>query len=168
MPKPVTGTAEAAVDDAEAVMRRYLVVTALINAGQALVIVLVMMLIGMPNPALWGLLTFVFEFLPYIGALFMVVALTITGFATFDSLGHVLLAPIAYITISTIQNNAVSPFAYGSGLRVNPLVVLLGVLVGWFLWGVAGAFVAVPLLAAVKVFADRSDRDSRLATILDE
>jgi predicted PurR-regulated permease PerM len=57
---------------------------------------------------------------------------------------------------------------YGSGLRVNPLVVLLGVLVGWFLWGVAGAFVAVPLLAAVKVFADRSARDSRLATILGE
>ena len=168
MPKPVTGTAEGAVDAAEAVMRRYLVVTALINAGQGLVVALVMMLIGMPNPALWGLLTFVFEFLPYIGALFMVVALTITGFATFDSVGHTLLAPIAYITISTIQNNAVSPFAYGSGLRVNPLVVLLGVLVGWFLWGVAGAFVAVPLLAAVKVFADRSDRDSRLATILDE
>jgi predicted PurR-regulated permease PerM len=168
MPRPVTGTAEGAVDAAEAVMRRYLVVTALINAGQGLVVALVMMLIGMPNPALWGLLTFVFEFLPYIGALFMVVALTITGFATFDSVGHTLLAPIAYITISTIQNNAVSPFAYGSGLRVNPLVVLLGVLVGWFLWGVAGAFVAVPLLAAVKVFADRSDPDSRLATILDE
>jgi predicted PurR-regulated permease PerM len=168
MPKPVTGTAEGAVDAAEAAMRRYLVVTALINGSQGLVVVLVMMLIGMPNPALWGLLTFVFEFLPYIGALFMVVALTITGFATFDSLGHTLLAPIAYITISTIQNNAVSPFAYGSGLRVNPLVVLLGVLVGWFLWGVAGAFVAVPLLAAVKVFADRSGRDSRLATILDE
>ena len=168
MPKPATGTAEDAVDDAEAVMRRYLVVTALINAGQGLVVILVMMLIGMPNPALWGLLTFVFEFLPYVGALFMVAALTITGFATFDSLGQILLAPIAYITISTIQNNAVSPFAYGSGLRVNPLVVLLGVLVGWFLWGVAGAFVAVPLLAAVKVFADRSGRDSRLATILDE
>ena len=168
MPKPVTGTAEGAVDAAEAVMRRYLVVTALINAGQGLVVALVMMLIGMPNPALWGLLTFGFEFLPYIGALFMVMALTITGFATFDSVGHTLLAPIAYITISTIQNNAVSPFAYGSGLRVNPLVVLLGVLVGWFLWGVAGAFVAVPLLAAVKVFADRSDRHSRLATILDE
>jgi predicted PurR-regulated permease PerM len=168
MPKPVTGTAEAAVEDAEAVIRRYLVVTALINAGQGLVVILVMMLIGIPNPALWGLLTFVFEFLPYIGALFMVVALTITGFATFDGLGHVLLAPIAYITISTIQNNAVSPFAYGSGLRVNPLVILLGVLLGWFLWGVAGAFVAVPLLAAVKVFADRSGRDSRLATILAE
>jgi predicted PurR-regulated permease PerM len=88
MSKPVTGTAESTVGAAEAVMRRYLIVTALINAGQGLVIIPVMMLIGMPNPALWGLLTFVFEFLPYIGALFMVVALSITGFATFDSLGH--------------------------------------------------------------------------------
>lgn len=168
MPKPVTGTAQDAVKDAEAVARRYLVVTALINAGQGVLVALVIMLIGLPNPALWGLLTFVFEFLPYIGAVFMVVSLSITGFATFDSIGHILLAPIAYVTISTIQNNAVSPFAYGSGLRVNPLAILLGVVIGWFLWGVAGAFVAVPLLAAVKVFADRSGPDSRLAAVLDE
>jgi predicted PurR-regulated permease PerM len=112
-------------------------------------------------------LTLVFECLPYLGALFMVAAVTITAFATFEGIGQILLAPLAYITISTIQNNVVSPFAYGGGLRLNALAVLLVVLVGWFLWGVAGAFVAVPLLAAAKVFADRSDRDSRLATILD-
>jgi predicted PurR-regulated permease PerM len=88
--------------------------------------------------------------------------------ATFDSIGHVLLAPAAYITISTIQNNAVSPFAYGSGLKLNPLAVLLAVLLGWFLWGVAGAFVAVPVLAAVRIFAERSSRDSRLAAVLSE
>ena len=98
----------------------------------------------------------------------MVVALTVTGLATFESIGQVLLAPAAYVTISTIQNNAVSPFAYGSGLRLNPLAVLLAVLVGWFLWGVAGAFVAVPVLAAVKIFAERANRDSRLAVVLED
>jgi predicted PurR-regulated permease PerM len=168
MPKPVKGTAEQTIEKAEAVVRRYLVVTALINLGQGVLVALAMMLIGMPTPPLWGLLTFVFEFLPYIGALFMVVSLTITGLATFDTLGNVLLAPLAYITISTIQNNVVSPFAYGSGLRLNPLVVLFIVLVGWFLWGVAGAFAAVPLLAAVRVFAENSSRESRLATVLGE
>jgi predicted PurR-regulated permease PerM len=168
MPKPVTGTADDVVDDAEAVMRRYLVVTVLLSAGQGVVVALTFMLIGMPSPILWGVLTFVFECLPYIGALFMVAAVTITAFATFEGISQILLAPLAYTTISTIQNNLVSPFAYGGGLRVNPLAILLGVLVGWFLWGVAGAFVAVPLLAAVKVFADHSGRDSRLATILDE
>jgi predicted PurR-regulated permease PerM len=168
MPKPAKGSAEQTIEEAESVVRRYLVVTALINLGQALIVALTMWLIGIPTPPLWGLLTFVFEFLPYIGALFMVVSLTITGLATFEGIGQVLLAPVAYIVISTIQNNAVSPFAYGSGLRVNPLAVLLAVLVGWFMWGVAGAFVAVPLLAAIKVFAERLDRDSRLATVLED
>jgi predicted PurR-regulated permease PerM len=168
MPKPAKGTAEQAIEDSEAVVRRYLVVTALINLGQGVLVALTMWLIGMPTPLLWGVLTFVFEFLPYIGALFMVASLTITGLATFEGIGQVLLAPVAYITISTIQNNAVSPFAYGSGLRLNPLVVLLSVLIGWFLWGVAGAFVAVPFLAAVKIFAERSDRDSRLAVVLED
>jgi predicted PurR-regulated permease PerM len=168
MPKPAKGTAEETVEEAEAVMRRYLVVTALINLGQGVVVAFVVWLIGMPTPLLWGLLTFVFEFLPYIGAVFMVISLTITGLATFEGVGQVLLAPMAYITISSIQNNAVSPFAYGSGLRLNPLAVLLAVLIGWFLWGVAGAFVAVPLLAAVKIFADRLNRDSRLAAVLED
>jgi predicted PurR-regulated permease PerM len=166
IPKPATGTAEGTVDEAEAVVRRYLVVTALINLGQGVVVALAMWLIGIPSPLLWGVLTFVFEFLPYLGGLFLMAALTVTGLATFDNIGHVLLAPIAYITISTIQNNAVSPFAYGSGLKLNPLAILIVVLVGWFLWGVAGAFVAVPLLAAVRIFAERARRDSALAVLL--
>jgi predicted PurR-regulated permease PerM len=168
MPKPVTGTAEQTIEQTENVVRRYLLVTALINLGQAIVVALTMWLIGMPNPPLWGILTFFFEFLPYIGALFMVISLAVTALATFDGIGLVLLAPAAYVTISTIQNNAVSPFAYGSGLKLNPVAILLSVLIGWFLWGVAGAFVAVPLLAAIKIFADRSSRDSRLAAVLAE
>lgn len=168
LPKPESGTTERTILEAEGVVRRYLVVTAVINLGQAVVVAVTMGLIGLPSPPLWGLLTFVCEFLPYIGALFMVIALAVTGLATFDSIGHVLLAPAAYITISTIQNNAVSPFAYGSGLRLNPLAVLIGVLIGWFLWGVAGAFVAVPMLAAAKIFAERSSRNSRLAEVLSD
>ena len=166
MPKPATGTAENAVEDAEAVMRRYLLVTIMLSAGQGVLIALAFMLIGMPSPVLWGFLTFVLECLPYLGALFMVAAVTITAFASFDGIGQILLAPLTYITISTIQNNVVSPFAYGGGLRLNALAVLLVVLVGWFLWGVAGAFVAVPLLAAVRIFAERLSRDSRLAVVL--
>jgi predicted PurR-regulated permease PerM len=168
MPKPVQGTPEQAVDAAESVVRRYLVVTILLAGGQGVVIALIFMLLGMPSPILWGVLTLVLESIPYIGALFMVAAVSVTAFATFDSLGQVLFPPLAYVVISTIQNNVISPFAYGTGLRLNPLAVLVVVLVGWFLWGVAGAFVAVPLLAAVKTFAERLSRDSRLAAVLAE
>jgi predicted PurR-regulated permease PerM len=168
MPRPVKGTAQDAVDEAEAVMRRYLVVTVLLAGGQGVVIALIFMLLGMPSPVLWGVLTFALECIPYIGALIMVTAVTIAAFATYDSIGQILLPPLAYITISAIQNNLISPFAYGSGLQLNALVVLLVVLVAWFLWGPAGAFVAVPLVAGAKILIERSSRNSTLATVLDE
>jgi predicted PurR-regulated permease PerM len=168
MPHPEKGTPEQTVEAVEAVIRRYLLVTALIAAGQGVVIALLFMVLGMPSPILWGVLTFILECIPYLGALFMVAAVTVTAFATYEGIGQILLPPLAYIAVSTIQNNLVSPFAYGGGLELNPLVILVIVIVGWFLWGVAGAFVAVPLLAAVKIFAERIDRGSRVAAILSE
>jgi predicted PurR-regulated permease PerM len=168
MPRPEKGTPEDTIEAAEAVIRRYLLVTVLIAAGQGIVIGLIFMLLGMPSPILWGVLTTILECFPYLGALFMVAAVTVTAFAAFEGIGHILLAPLSYIIVSTIQNNVVSPFAYGGGLRLNPLAVLLVVVVGWFLWGVAGAFVAVPLLAAVRIFAERTNHNSRLAAILSE
>jgi predicted PurR-regulated permease PerM len=168
LPKPEKGTSEGTVDEAEGVIRRYLLVTVLLAAGQGIIIALVFMVLGMPSPILWGVLTTILECFPYLGALFMVAAVTVTAFATFEGIGHILLAPLAYVVVSTIQNNVVSPFAYGGGLRLNPLVILVVVVVGWFLWGVAGAFVAVPLLAAVRVFAERTNHNSRLAAVLSE
>src|SRR3954462_7943307 len=69
MPRPVTGTAVQTIEQAESVVRRYLVVTALINLGQGVLVAVAMGLIGLPPPPLWGALTFICEFLPYIGAL---------------------------------------------------------------------------------------------------
>jgi predicted PurR-regulated permease PerM len=166
IPQPAKGTAEKTLEKAERVVRRYLVITALINLGQGTLVGLVMLLLGMPNPVLWGVLTFALEFLPYIGGALMIVFLSITAFAAFDSVGQILLVPLSYLAITTIQNNAVSPFAYGTSLKLNPVVVLFATLVGWFLWGVWGAFVAIPVLAAVRVFAEHSSRGSRLAAVL--
>jgi predicted PurR-regulated permease PerM len=168
MPAPVKGTREATLYEAEGVVRNYLVVTALINLGQGVVVGLAMWLIGMPNPALWGVLTFALEFIPYIGGALMILFLTITAIATSEGLGPIVLPGATYLAITTLQNNVVSPFAYGNRLNLNPIVVLLGVLVGWFFWGVAGAFVAVPALAAIKVFADHCAPKSRLSVVLGE
>ena len=44
--------------------------------------------------------------------------------------------------------------AYGRGLRLNPVAVLVGVLLWWLLWGVPGAFLAVPILATFKILGE--------------
>jgi predicted PurR-regulated permease PerM len=140
--------------DVEDAVSRYMVANVFINLGQGILVALAMALIGVPSPPLWGVLTFVCEFVPYIGAALMIFLLAVAGLASSDSVGHGVLAPLAYLLITTLQNNLVSPVAYGRRLRLNPVAVLVGVLFWWFLWGVPGAFLAVPLIATAKILGD--------------
>jgi predicted PurR-regulated permease PerM len=122
----------------------------------------------MPGLLLWGLLTIVLEFVPYLGAAAMIVMLSISALATFDNLLHAALVPAAYLLITTIQNNLVSPILYGNHLRLNPTAVLVGVIAWWYVWGIPGAFIAVPMIAAVKIVADHSERLRAVSEFLGE
>jgi predicted PurR-regulated permease PerM len=168
---PFFGEKRAAVEivhEIETVVSRYLLTTLFINIGQGVAVALVLWLLKVPNPGLWGLLTLFAEFVPYLGAAFMIVILSLTAVATFDSIGHVLLVPGSYLIISTLQNNLVSPVAYGQRLKLNAVVVLVGVIFWWFVWGVAGAFLAVPILASAKVLADHVDGLAPMGEFLGE
>ncbi len=154
---PVTREKREAVriaQETEEVVSRYLVATALINAGQGAIVGLAMWLLHLPNPVLWGSLTFFLEFIPYLGGACMLILLTLAGLATSEGVGAVLLPPAVYLAVTTLQNNLVSPLAYGRRLRLNPVAVLVGVLFWYFIWGVPGAFLAVPIIATLKVIGD--------------
>jgi predicted PurR-regulated permease PerM len=150
------------------VVARYLLVTLFINIGQAIVIGLATWAIGLPSPLLWGVLTFIAEFIPYLGGLTMVGLLLLAGLADEAGLAHALLAPAAYLLVTTLQNNLVSPVAYGRGLRLNPTVILISVMFWWMIWGVAGAFVAVPILASMRVLGSRVPALEPLCVLLEE
>jgi hypothetical protein len=143
------------VSEMRAVVSRYVLVTVLINFGQGILVALAMWALDVPSPLLWGVLTFVLEFVPYFGGLVMVALLLLAGLASGGSLLHALLAPLTYLAITTIQNNVVSPPAYGRGLRLNPAAILIGVMFWYAMWGVAGAFLAVPILAAARILTTR-------------
>jgi predicted PurR-regulated permease PerM len=147
---------------------RYLVATLMINVGQGVVVGLALWGLGMPSPWLWGGLTVVLEFIPYLGAAGMLILLTATAFSQFDALGRILLIPGTYLVITSLQNNLVSPLVYGQRLKLNPVAVLLGVLFWWLLWGVAGALLAVPFFAALKILADHVGSLTPIGTFLGE
>lgn len=155
-------------NEAERVVARYMLATALINLGQGALVGLAMWLLHLPNPALWGVLTFFLEFVPYLGAAGMLILLALAGLATFEGVGQALLPAVVYLAITTLQNNLVSPLAYGRRLRLHPVAVLVGVLFWWSLWGVPGAFMAVPIIATVKILGDHIDGLSPLAEFLGE
>src|SRR5882762_8433116 len=152
--------------DTESIVARYLALSSLINCCEGIAVGIVMWAIGMPDPLVWGLITFALEFIPYRGAAAMVVLLTITGLTTFAGMGHALLAPLSYLAITMVQNNVVSPFVYAGRLKLNPLAVMIGVLFWWFIWGVPGVFLAIPIAATLKALGDQVPRLAPLGKVL--
>jgi predicted PurR-regulated permease PerM len=140
--------------ETEASISTYLFTVTLVNFGLGLVVALVMALIGMPNALLWGSLAALAEFVPYIGATIMLALLAMAGLVNFAHVGPALLVPGAYLAINLIQANFVSPLILGRRLTLNPVAILVGLVFWWWIWGVGGAFIAVPLLATFKIFCD--------------
>ena len=161
-------TANDILHETESIVARYLLITALINVGQGIAVGLAMWAIGMPDPLIWGLATFVLEFIPFLGGAINVGLLLIAGFTAFSRTGEVLLAPAIYLIITTLQNNVVSPYAYGNRLKLNPLAVMICVLFWWFIWGIPGAFLAIPIAAWLKVLGDEVPRLAPLGELLGE
>ena len=161
-------TAVEVTEQVQQAVTQYIVTTLVINVGQGVVVGLALWGLGMPSPWLWGGLTVVLEFIPYLGATGMIILLTAAAFSQFDSIGHILLVPGTYLIIAALQNNLVSPLVYGQRLKLNPVAVLVGVLFWWLLWGVAGAFLAVPFFATLKILADHVESLTPMATFLGE
>ncbi len=161
-------TATDILNKTERIVANYLTITALINVGQGIAVGLAMWAIGMPDPFIWGVVTFVLEFIPYLGGVVIVALLLIDGFSVFPGLGRVLLAPAIYLVISMLQNNVVSPYVYGNRLKLNPLAVMIFVLFWWFIWGIPGVFLAIPIAATLKVLGDQVPGLSPLGELLGE
>ncbi len=150
----------------ESIVARWIFLAAAINAGQGVTVGITLKLLGMPDPLIWGLLTFVLEFVPYLGAATMIALLGVMAFTVFQDIGHALMIPAAYMVIATLQNSLVSPILFGGRLKLNPVAVLVSVLFWWFLWGVPGAFLAIPITATMKVVSDQVPRLAPLGDFL--
>jgi predicted PurR-regulated permease PerM len=133
---------------------RYLLTVAVINVCEGALVAVAMWAIGMPTPVVWGVMVACTEFIPYVGMAINVAVLTVVGLTTFPTLGHALLGPAIFVAVNAVQGNIVTPLVLGRRLTLNPVAILVGVAFWWSVWGVAGALVAVPLLAAFKIVAD--------------
>jgi predicted PurR-regulated permease PerM len=140
--------------ETEASISTYLVTVTLVNVGLGIAVAIVMLLLKMPNPLLWGALAALAEFVPYLGATALMTLLALAGLVTFDHVGHALLIPAAYVTVNFLQSQFISPLVLGRRLTLNPVAIFVGLVFWWWIWGVPGAFIAVPLIATFKIFCD--------------
>jgi predicted PurR-regulated permease PerM len=103
---------------------------------------------------LWGVMVAALEFVPYLGAATATAVLGVAGLAQFDQLGHALMIPGAYLLINLVQSNLLTPMMLGHRLTLNPVAIFVGLAFFFWIWGVPGAFLAVPILATMKIVCD--------------
>jgi predicted PurR-regulated permease PerM len=139
-------------------LARYLATITAINVGLGVAGGLAMALLGMPNPALWGAMAALFNFVPYVGAVVGTGIVGVVAALTFGDGPRWLAAPLVYFALTGLEGYLVTPMILGQRLRLNPVAILLGLLFWGWLWGIAGAFLAVPLLVALKILSENLPR----------
>jgi predicted PurR-regulated permease PerM len=154
------------VYDIENEVSAYVLTLSAINAGLGIIIAVTFHILGMPLPYLWGLIVFLLNFIPYVGA---VSGAALSGFmavVTFDSLAYAIFVPLAYSLWSLAESEIVKPQILGHRLQMNAVAILLSLAFWTWLWGIAGAAIAVPLLVTIKVFCEHIDGLSGLGEFI--
>ena len=145
---------------------RYFASTTLINAGLGVCTALAMMGLGMPSPALIGTVAAVLNFVPYLGSLVTLAGILVTAAVTFDTAWQIALPPLAYLALSAIEGQIVQPLILGRSLALNPVVLFVWMMSWGWLWGIAGFLVAVPMLVALRICADRFESLAILSELI--
>jgi predicted PurR-regulated permease PerM len=140
--------------DVERRLSRYLLTITVINAGLGAAIGIAMWAIGMPTPLLFAVIGFVFNFVPYIGAVAGVIVATAVGLVSLDTVGMALATGAIYFGLTSIECQFVTPYFVGRSLRLNVVVVFLSVTLWAWLWSVVGMLVATPVLVAVRTLCE--------------
>ena len=144
--------------DIEEHFSRYLSTVTVINFGLGILTWVLLQFAGMPNAALWGALAGLTNFVPYVGSVVTTFAIFFASLMTFETTGKILMMPAIYLGVNMIESNLVTPILLGRRLPLNSVAVFIGLLLWWYLWGIPGAILAVPMMVALKIVCDHVER----------
>jgi predicted PurR-regulated permease PerM len=145
-------TAVSIANDIESQVSRYLFTITAINTGLGLAVGTAVGLLGLPNPVMWGVMVALLNFVPYLGAFTGIICMTIGAVLSFDNLGYALIFPAVYLGFGTLEGSFITPWIMGRSLTLNPVIILLSLTFWGWMWGIVGIILAVPILAAFKIF----------------
>lgn len=132
----------------------YLATISLMNLGVGILTGIATYFCGLSDPILWGTVAFLLNFVPILGPLCGAAILLLAGLLTFDPLWQAALPAGIYLLVHTIEET-ITPLMLARRFILNPVLVIISLVFWYWMWGIAGALLAVPLLATVKIVCDR-------------
>lgn len=149
-------------------IQRYLLVQVFTSMLVGLATWLAFLWIGLDHAAVWGVVAFACNFIPYLGSVFVVGSAMLVGFVQFGTFEMALLIGGAVLLINSAECYLLTPWLTSRAVRMNPVAVFAGVLAWGWLWGVWGLFLAVPILVMIKVVCDRIEDFRAVGELLGE
>jgi AI-2 transport protein TqsA len=147
-------------------VQQYLGLKTLISFLTGALVTIVLVIAGVDFALLWGVLTFVLNFIPTIGSIVATLPpIAITLFQS-GSVGKTLAVTIMLLSIQLAVGNIIEPKMMGKGLNLSPLVVLLSLIFWGWLWGIPGMLLSVPLTAAIRIAMEQIDATKTVAVLI--
>ncbi|HEY9194732.1 MAG TPA: AI-2E family transporter [Mucilaginibacter sp.] len=143
------------IEHVQVIIRKYIIGLLLEMIIVSAAVSITLSLLGVQYAFLLGLITGIFNLIPYFGIFSaMAISATITlGTSTNSSM--VIYVLITFVATHLIDSNIILPMVVGSKVRINALVTVLGVVIGEMLWGISGMFLSIPVIAVLKIIFDR-------------
>jgi predicted PurR-regulated permease PerM len=133
----------------------YLITITIMNAAVGLTTALAMWLCGLGDPILWGAVAFLLNYVPILGPMIGVAMFTLAGLLTAKTLWLALLPAGLYFVIHLAEGEIITPTLLARRFTLNRVLVILALIFWYWMWGVPGAILAVPMLAITKIICDR-------------
>jgi len=146
-------------------MKHYLALKALLSVANGLPVWLALKLMGVDYPVLWGLLAFLLNFIPNVGAVISAVPPAILALVQFGP-GAAVMVLLLFTVVHMVVGNFIEPRVLGSGLGISTLVVLVALVFWGWVFGTVGMFLAVPLTILVQIILASLPDTSRFAILL--
>jgi predicted PurR-regulated permease PerM len=139
-------------------VQKYIIAKTFISLITAVLVSIILYSFGVEFAMIWGILTFLLNFIPSIGSVMATILPISIAFIQFESYLTILLVAVLLIVIQFTMGNLIDPRVVGNSVNLSPLVVLFSLIFwGWML-GIVGMFLAVPLSVVLKiVFENISD-----------
>ncbi len=135
----------------------YLATIGMMNALVGVLTGIAMWLCGLGSPLLWGTIAFLINFVPILGPSAGVVLFLVAGLVTIEPLWMAFVPAALYLLIHLAEGEAITPMLLAARFTVNPVLVIVAVVFWYWMWGVPGAILAMPMLAIGKIICDRID-----------
>jgi predicted PurR-regulated permease PerM len=147
-------TAVAISQQIESDIAAYLLTVTIMNASVGLTAALLMWAVGLDDPVFWGVLAFLLNYIPVIGPIICMVFLAFAGLLTIEPLWRSLLSAAGFLTIHAIEGQFITPILVARRFTLNPVLVIISLIFWYWMWGVPGAILAVPVLGMTKIICD--------------